>query len=78
MTDAVLHKSRPISNAPDPLAILSDRCATLADRVRQREISFIDAVDMAYSAADFAGLVESYGDDKIQAVLADAFRGCRK
>lgn len=61
----------------DPLTILADRCATLAARVRRRELPFIDAIDMAYSAADFAGLVDCYGDDRIQALLADAFMGCR-
>jgi hypothetical protein len=30
---------------------------------------------MAYTAADFAGLVERYGDDGVQAVLAKAFMG---
>ncbi len=63
-------------STPNPLEILSARCATLATRVRQRELPFIDAIDMAYSAADFAGLIESYGDDQIQTVLADAFMGC--
>jgi hypothetical protein len=63
-------------SSKNPLEILSARCATLADRVKRRELAFIDAVDMAYSAADFAGLIESYGDDCIQAVLADAFMGC--
>jgi hypothetical protein len=74
-----LQHSIPGGNAPlrDPLAILFERCTTLAERVRERRLSFIDAVDMAYSAADFAGLIESYGDDRIQAVLADAFMGCR-
>jgi hypothetical protein len=32
---------------------------------------------MAYSAADFAGLIEAHGDDQIQAVLAAAFMGSR-
>jgi hypothetical protein len=59
--------------APNPLEILAARCATLAARVRRRELPFIDAVDMAYSAADFAGLIDCYGDDQIQTVLAGAF-----
>ena len=61
-----------------PLEILSDRCATLAARVREGQVSFIDAIDMAYSAADFAGLIESYGDDKIQGILANAFMGAQQ
>jgi len=54
-----------------PLDLLEERCATLATRVSQDELLFIDAVDMAYSAADWAGLVDRYGDDRVQAVLAD-------
>ena len=34
---------------------------------------FIDGVDMAYSAAELAGLVCRYGDDLVQSVLALAF-----
>jgi hypothetical protein len=30
---------------------------------------------MAYSAADYAGLVDRYGDDVVQIILADAFGG---
>ena len=63
---------------PDPLALLAERCATLADRVRFGDLPFIEAVDMAYSAASFAGLVGRYGDDHIQAVLAKAFMGARE
>jgi len=37
------------------------------------QLSFIDAVDIAYSAADWSGLVDRYGDDVVQLVLADAF-----
>jgi hypothetical protein len=61
----------------DPIVVFTEKCGTLADRVRQKQLAFIEAVDMAYSAADFAGLIESYGDDKIQAVLVTAFMGSR-
>ena len=37
------------------------------------EIEFFDAVDMAYSAAEFSGLVSRYGDDFVQATLVLAF-----
>jgi hypothetical protein len=60
-----------------PLELLADRCKLLADRVRSGNMRFIEAVDFAYSAADFAGLVEIYGDDQIQTVLANAFMDCR-
>jgi hypothetical protein len=69
--------STPHSNA-DPLTLLLDRCRTLAGRVKNGDLPFVEAVDFAHSAADFAGLVDRYGDDQVQAVLADAFMGCRK
>ena len=59
------------------LDLLRDRCCTLADRVKSGDLPFIDAVDFAYSAADFAGLVQRHGDDEIQKVLAAAFMGVR-
>jgi len=63
---------------PQPLALLLERCRTLAARVADGELAFIDAIDMAYSAADWSGLVDRYGDDVVQLVLADAFIGCRR
>jgi hypothetical protein len=61
----------------DPLDIFAERCRTIAGRVRENQIPFIEAVDMAWSAADFAGLIESYGDDQIQEIMAGAFMGAR-
>jgi hypothetical protein len=61
----------------EPLGILLARCKTLATRVRNKELTLQDAVDFAYSAADFAGLVQRYGDDRIQEVLVQAFMGPR-
>jgi hypothetical protein len=55
------------------LDLLYVRTCTLAERVASGELGFIDAVDMAYSAADWAGVVQRYGDDLVQAVLAEAF-----
>jgi hypothetical protein len=56
-----------------PLDLLYVRSCTLAERVCDGTLPFIDAVDMAYSAAEFTGLCDSWGDDAVQAVLADAF-----
>lgn len=58
-----------------PLDLLFERAAALADRVRDGSLPFIDAVDMAYSAANWSGLVDRYSDDVVQLVLADAFGG---
>jgi hypothetical protein len=44
------------------LALLLERSRTLAARVRVGEIEFLDAVDIAYSAAEFSNLVGRYGD----------------
>ena len=62
---------------PAALSLLFDRTVALAERARCGELGFIDAVDMAYSAADWAGLVDRYGDDLVQLVLADAFAEAR-
>lgn len=63
---------------PDPLHILFERSCTLADRVEAGELSFLDAVDLAWSAAEFAGTVDRVGPDLVQHVLACAFMGIRK
>ena len=55
------------------LKIVATRSSDLAERVRYGDIEKFDAVDMAYSAAVGAGLVDLVGDDAVQAVLASAF-----
>ena len=59
--------------AENQLRLLAIRASELADRVLCADIAFIDAVDMAYSAAVQCGLVNSVGDDIVQQVLATAF-----
>ena len=61
----------------DPLDLLYERCCTLADRVDTGEIGFIDAVDMGWEAAAFAGTVDRVGPDLVQHVLACAFMDAR-
>jgi len=75
------------------LEILSLRSIELADRVNAGQIAFIDAVDLAYSAAiwadlpnaiDKSGLIDRNkaadpcGDDIVQAILAAAFANARR
>jgi hypothetical protein len=60
------------------LEILALRSLELADRAAAGQLPFIDAVDMAYSAAQWAGLPESVGDDIVQATLAAAFANARR
>ena len=62
---------------PDPLDILFERSCILADRVREGTLQFIEGVDMAYSAAELSGLIDRFGDDVVQLVLADAFTGAQ-
>lgn len=71
------------------LKILAIRTGELADRVDAGELGFLDAVDLAYSAAVWAGLPEAIdkselvtnnitGDDLVQRVLAAGFANTRR
>jgi hypothetical protein len=60
------------------LELFSARCHELAQRVNLGTISFIDAVDMAYSAAVRSGMADDLGDDAVQATMAAAFMGARR
>jgi hypothetical protein len=62
-----------MNDTPDPLDILHERCRTLADRVDAGQLAFLDAVDMAWSAAEFAGIVDRVGPDLVQNIMAVAF-----
>jgi hypothetical protein len=66
------------TTSTNPLDLLLDRARILAERVEGGSIGFIEAVDCAYSAAVWSGLVDRYGDDAIQQVLATAFMGVRR
>lgn len=79
--DLVATDGRVAGQVVEPaLELLFEKSCVLAERVRAGGLAFNDAVDLAYSAADWAGLVDRYGDDRIQSVLASAFmetpRGC--
>ena len=67
----------PLDFTAVQLALLAIRSRELADRVAAGQLPFIDAVDMAQSAADWAGLVDSVGNDVVQSILAVAFTNCR-
>lgn len=71
------------------LEILARRAGELADRVAVGDLSFIEAVDLAYSAAVWAGLPKAIdkselitnnltGDDLVQWTLAAAFATARR
>jgi hypothetical protein len=71
------------------LEVLALRSAELADRVAAGELPFLEAVDIAYSAAVWAGLLNAIeksglidtkiitGDDIVQATIAAAFANAR-
>jgi hypothetical protein len=59
------------------LEILSVRSFELADRVKAGELELLDGVDVALSAAEWSGLIESVGNDVVQTVLHEAFIGAR-
>jgi hypothetical protein len=63
---------------PHPLDLLYKRTCVLADRVTGGELLFLDAIDMGYSAACWAGLVARFGEDAVQATLAAAFMNVRR
>jgi hypothetical protein len=64
-------------NAPvttsSQIELFAIRASELADRVAAGQMSFIDAIDTAYSAAIWSGLVDSIGDDAVQKVMQAAF-----
>jgi hypothetical protein len=70
--------SKNTAKAARRLEILALRGLELADRVAEGSIKFIDAVDLAYEAAIWSGLVQSVGDDIVQATLAAAFANAQR
>lgn len=63
------------NDPPASLQILADAARTMAGDVRAGRISFTDAVDHCHSAAVWADLPETVGENIVQFVLAQAF-GC--
>jgi hypothetical protein len=70
--------SKTQNQATRQLEILSIRSLELAERVAAGEVAFIDAVNLAYEAAVWAGLTEASGDDVVQTILAEAFCTVRR
>ena len=66
------------SRVTQQLEILALRTMELADQVAAGQLKFIDAVDTAYEAAFWSGLVNLVGDDVVQATLAAAFANARR
>ena len=66
------------SRATKQLEILALRSLELADQVAAGQRKFIDAVDLAYEAAQWSGLIEAVVDDLVQFTLAAAFANARR
>jgi hypothetical protein len=66
------------SRAARQLEIFTIRSLELADQVATGELRFLDAVDLAYEAAVWSGLVKAVGDDIVQFTLAAAFANARR
>jgi hypothetical protein len=60
------------------LDLFDARCQELAERVTAGVTPFVEAVDLAYSAAVWSGLSEVLGDDVVQKTMAQAFMGIQR
>lgn len=65
-------------SSTEQLRLFALRSRDLAGRVFNGSLRFIEAVDIGYEAAVWSGLVDLYGDDAVQEILADAFLGFRE
>jgi hypothetical protein len=65
-------------HAAAQLELFARRCLDLADAVAENRMAFLDAIDMAYSAAEWCGLVDDLGDDIVQATMAAAFANAKR
>jgi hypothetical protein len=59
-------------------AIFKKRCEDLAERITVGAMPFMHAVDTAYEAAQWSGLIGLIGDDVVQAIMAQTFMRARK
>jgi hypothetical protein len=66
------------SRAAAQLELFARRCLDLADQAASYRLAFLNAVDLAYDAALWAGLVDDLGDDIVQATMAAAFANARR
>jgi hypothetical protein len=66
-------ENRRASEPIHPLELFYARAFEMAQRIDAGYVGFIDGVDLLYSAAEWAGLIEKYGDDEVQSALSQAF-----
>jgi hypothetical protein len=58
---------------PDPVEVFRERCEARAYLVEIGELTLHYAVDSLQSDAERDGLVAEFGQDGVQAIMADAF-----
>jgi hypothetical protein len=68
-----LHKYDPPARQIDPVTVFRARCKARALLRAAGEVDLYDAVDTLQTDAVRTGLVESIGQDAVQALMADAF-----
>lgn len=60
------------------LDLFGSRCAELVQRINFGAIGFVDAVDIAWEAAVWSGLVDGAGPDRVQEIMRTHFMGVRR
>jgi hypothetical protein len=66
------------SHITKQLEVLAIRAMELADQASVDQLRVLEAVDIAYEAALWAGLVKVVGDDIVSDVLSAAFANARR
>jgi hypothetical protein len=65
------HETSPV----DPMAAFKLRAWARARLYAERMLELHDAVDVLQDAAEWDGLIDSIGQDRVQAILAENFGG---
>jgi len=63
--------------SPHPMDIFCERCEARAYLVEIGDLAFLDAVDALQADAEFDGLIDQFGQQIIQQIMAAAFGGAR-
>jgi hypothetical protein len=62
-----------MNSANSPIEIFRERCWAKAMLVREGQADLQDAVDQLQEVAVSQGLLKEYGQDEVQAILAESF-----
>src|SRR5262245_38382595 len=61
-----------------PAEVVAARCKALATLAAAGDVDLVESIDRLQAAAAAAGLVDQYGQDAVQAFMADAFAVVRR